>query len=179
MTTLQGEIRSETKGCPVCGENIKTVALKCRFCGEDLEAFAEKRKGVAEEDLFRGRPAIMYNFLEYVLAVLTLGLAVIYFWVRKVSVSYKITNQRIQIQTGLFSQSRNNVELFRIDDYELRKPFGMRLVGHSELVLKSSDRNVADIRLRGIPQMEALREQLRDFGLRERERRGIKVWATA
>jgi hypothetical protein len=55
----------------------------------------------------------------------------------------------------------------------------MRLVGHSELVLKSSDRNAADIRLRGIPQLEVLSEKLRESGLRERERRGIKVWANA
>ena len=170
---------SQSKACPVCGETIKVAALKCRFCGEDLQAFAEKQQQVEEKTLFSGRPAVMYSFGEYVFAVLTLGLAALFFWLRKVSIKYRITTQRIQIEKGLLSKSRNNVELFRIDDYEIQKPLGMRLVGHSALLLKSSDRNVADICLKGIPKLEALGETLRECGLRERERRGIKVWANA
>jgi uncharacterized membrane protein YdbT with pleckstrin-like domain len=100
-------------------------------------------------------------------------------YMKSLSIHYEITTQRIKLERGLLSKVQESLELFRIDHFELRKPLGMRLLGQASLHLFSSDAELENFSIYGVPNLEALAETLRECQLRERARRSLTTFVKA
>jgi hypothetical protein len=172
-------VNNDTKACPVCGETIKAAAIKCRFCNTDLVEYQNARQAETEQPLFVGRQATVYSLGQWTVVILTLGIAYLVYWVQSRSVRYTLTTQRIQIERGLFSTLKVSVELFRIDDFDIHRPFGMRVLGYCVLHLRSSDPDLGSVEIYGIPNLDVLADTLRECSLRERSRRRVTTFVKA
>jgi uncharacterized membrane protein YdbT with pleckstrin-like domain len=131
---------------------------------------------VAEDVLFEGRPALVPGLGALLVSVLTLGLALIYFALKRLGLHYKITSQRIVVETGVFSKQLQQTDVYRITDYTVERPFSQRLLGTGNIVVEAMDRSTPSLRIEGLrTDVVALYEKLRAATEAEKRRRGVRV----
>jgi len=94
--------------------------------------------------------------------VFTLGIALVFYWLKSLATTFEIASQRVRIERGILSKVKDSIELFRIDHFDLHKPLGMRLAGYCLLHLRSSDASFETVILYGIPNLEQLADTLRE-----------------
>ena len=132
--------------------------------------------GAAEELLFSGRPALIPGVGSLVLAILTLGISVLVAWFRTRGIHYKITSQRVVIETGMFSKRMEQIDLYRVVDYVVERPLGQRMLGTGNIVLEAMDKTTPEIRIQGVKtDVVALYERLRYCTEQEKRKRGVRV----
>ena len=130
-----------------------------------------------EELLFTGGPAVLPSFGAWLAAFLTLGIYALYKYFVARGTVYKITSQRVVIETGFFSKRMEQIDLYRVVDYVVERPFGQRMAGTGNIVLEAMDKTTPEIRIEGVKtDVMALYERLRFATEQEKKKRGVRVF---
>jgi uncharacterized membrane protein YdbT with pleckstrin-like domain len=171
--------------CPHCGAQLKDEHPKfCASCGKTIDKPAAPAgpatPGVLapgqEEVFFEGHPAALRSFGGAFVALITLGIAWLVWAIKARSTTYRITSQRIVVETGIFGKKLEQVDLYRIVDYVVERPFLQRIMGTGNIIIETLDKTQPEVRVEGIrTDVVALYERLRQATEAEKRRRGVAL----
>lgn len=88
---------------------------------------------------------------------------------------YELTTQRLRITHGILNRKLDEIELYRVKDYEMVQPLFLRMLGLGNITLLSSDVSTPTVALRAIAGVEAVREKLRTAVQSERDRKRVRA----
>jgi|TARA_B110000196_G_C20749172_1_gene476809 uncharacterized membrane protein YdbT with pleckstrin-like domain len=110
--------------------------------------------------VWNGGPSQLTNITIYILFFWTIIIPLITYLRTRFTI-YELTEQRFREKTGILSQKIEELELYRVRDYTVEKPFIMRLFGLGNLTLITSDKTNPKINLYAIRNVENVRDIFR------------------
>ncbi len=96
---------------------------------------------------------------------------------RKLSVRYRLTNQRFIHKVGILRQVTDRIEVIDIDDVTFEQGLVQRLVGVGTIRVTSSDSTHPELLLRGINDVKRIADLIDDVRRQERRSRGLHIEA--
>jgi uncharacterized membrane protein YdbT with pleckstrin-like domain len=130
-----------------------------------------------EEIIWTERAGMKDFFVNPILwfkTLFTLGIYLFYCYVVRIYDRYTLTNERLIKESGIFSKSTDEIELFRIKDTKVKSTFFQRLVGYGDIQIISTD--ITDnFLIENIPDAMSKREKIRALSNLSRESKGIRT----
>lgn len=95
-------------------------------------------------------------------------------WIETKCTKYELSNERLVTRYGVLNKKTDELELYRVKDYQFEQPFFLRFFSLGNIVLRTSDRSHSEIVIRAIENGEKLRETLRSHVEACRSKKGVK-----
>jgi uncharacterized membrane protein YdbT with pleckstrin-like domain len=80
---------------------------------------------------------------------------------RRLSLRYRLTNDRLFTERGILSRQHDEIELIRVDDISMRQNLLQRLFGVGTVIVLSTDTSSPELTMEGIAHPIELKELLR------------------
>lgn len=130
-----------------------------------------------EQTIWQGHPGFIVSLPIDVLAIIFMGIIFYFslplfivifplmfiFWnflTIKTTV-YHLTNERLKSSYGVFNKTLEELELYRVKDYKIEKPFFLRIFSLGNIILDTSDKSNPIVILKAIPDPEELLDSIR------------------
>ena len=98
--------------------------------------------------IWEARPSQLINLPSFILWSWTIIIPLIQYIKTRFTI-YQLFPQTIVLKTGILSQKIDNIELYRVRDYSIEKPFLLRIFGLGNIILITSDKSKGNVAFKG------------------------------
>jgi uncharacterized membrane protein YdbT with pleckstrin-like domain len=91
------------------------------------------------------------------------------------SMRYELTNERLITQSGIFSKTIDELELYRVRDFQIKQPFYLRLHGLANIVLLTLDQSTPILVIYAVPNARSLLNTIRALVETRRDAKGVRA----
>ena len=121
-----------------------------------------------DELVWSGSPSQVLNLPTYIVCGLLFWLVVpifiaIWKWLVLRNIRYELTTERLKVSQGVFNKILDEVELYRVRDYRLEKPFWLRIFSLGNIGLRTTDESNPYVDLRAVRDCEQVYELIRKY----------------
>lgn len=88
--------------------------------------------------------------------------------------TYELTSERLRITQGVINQHLDEIELYRVKDSLILRPWWMRLTGLASISLDTSDRSLPKLTIPALPGGLEMREILRKQVELQRDKKRVR-----
>ena len=89
--------------------------------------------------------------------------------------SYRLTNRRIFVGTGVFRRRRDQMELLRVQDVYTKQTFTQRFLSLGTVAVVSTEPHFPILYLLGVVDPQATMDRIWHYARAERDKRSVKV----
>lgn len=129
--------------------------------------------------LWSASPSTLINLPLFIMCLLFFWLILPLFlalwaWVSTRSIRYELTKERLGVKSGVLNKKQDWLELYRVKDIQVDRPFFLRIIGKGNVHLDTSDRSHPVFTIKGVSDTEELSHQIRDLVEVMREAKGVR-----
>ena len=118
---------------------------------------------MAEETVWTGTSSQLKNLGPFVLCLLVIPIPwAIWRWLDVKSRVFRLTSERLLIESGVLNKTTETLELYRVRDLQVSQPFLLRLFGLQNLTLLTSDTSTPQIVVDYVPAGLGLADKFRE-----------------
>lgn len=88
---------------------------------------------------------------------------------------YKLTQDKLLIETGIFSKKEEEIRLYRIMDLTLNRPFGQRIWGLGTIHCCTADKSTPEFDILRIKDSEHIKNLISDMVEQQREAKRVSA----
>ncbi|HEX8312592.1 MAG TPA: PH domain-containing protein [Chthoniobacteraceae bacterium] len=116
-----------------------------------------------EETVWTGTSSQLKNLGPFVLCLLVIPIPwAVWRWLDVKSRVFRLTSERLLIESGVFNKTTETLELYRVRDLQVTQPFLLRLFGLQKLTLLTSDTSTPQIVVDYVPTELGLADKFRE-----------------